>query len=254
MDVENLQRLFVERLNDPNFTRTGARKGELDVSGNCRNPTPVVRFSRQSGDARNFRAKEFRGLPLIEITFMTRCRQCPECRKAHASEWRKKAISEINASERTWFGTLTLRPEVHFAVDVVCSAVSGDFEALPEEQKFPLRAKEVGYFATKYLKRLRKESGHRFRYLLVTEMHNSQRSAPEMLGRPHLHMLIHEFTGSALRKRSLEDQWPYGHSSWRLTADARAAFYVAKYLTKAVQVRTRASQHYGTNSSNEMYE
>ena len=98
---------------------------------------------------------------------------------------------------------------------------------------------------TLYLKRLRKNSGHAFRYLLVTERHDSVKTAPELRNRPHLHMLLHEFANQPLRKSFLEQEWPYGFSSWRLTQGNAAAFYVSKYISKAAEVRTRASLQYG---------
>lgn len=244
MDVERLQRLFVDSLSDPRFTRTGTRTGELDVSGNCRSPVAVVRWSRSTGLAKNIR-KGFKGVPMMELTFHTRCRRCAPCLQATAREWRTRAISEIGQAERTWFGTLTFRPEVHFAMDVVSAAVKADFEALPPEQKFAARATEAGRMMTLYLKRLRKNSGHAFRYLLVTERHDSVKTAPELRNRPHLHMLLHEFANQPLRKSFLEKEWPYGFSSWRLTEGNAAAFYVSKYISKAAEVRTRASLRYG---------
>lgn len=43
----------------------------------------------------------------------------------------------------------------------------------------------------------------------------------------------------------LRREWTFGHTKWQWAEDHRSAFYVCKYLTKAMHVRVRASLHYG---------
>lgn len=129
-----------------------------------------------------------------------------------------------------------------------------------EVAEFKARHEEISKEITRYLKRVRKESGS-FRYLIVCEAHKS--------GMPHYHGLIHEH-GNRVRWDALHDQWTLGISEivlvkdgdlykevywehgkrkWRWTAEPLAAGqiarYCAKYLSKSVLARVRASQAYG---------
>jgi hypothetical protein len=115
-----------------------------------------------------------------------------------------------------------------------------DFERLPPAEQFSLRHTEISRELTKYLKRVRKESGAKFRFLLVAEAHKS--------GLPHYHLLLHEHDQfRPVRKSVLEAQWKaYGFSKWRLIEDERAARYVCKYLSKDAIARVRASIRYGS--------
>lgn len=245
-DVERIQRTFVKALAaDDGFERHGLRRGTWDVSRECENPVPVTMTSRATGLARNITRKGVKGVPMIELNLLTPCRKCPTCLRKHAALWRGRALTEIEASERTWFGTLTCSPESHFWLDTLCASQVWNFGNMPSGEKFKHQSKALGVEATKFLKRVRKESGHPFRYLLVTEIHNGERTSELIRGRPHLHMLLHEFPGAPLRKATLEKQWKLGFSSWRLTKDKEAAFYVSKYISKAIDVRVRASIDYG---------
>lgn len=181
---------------------------------------------------------------MAEITIHTRCRKCAECMAAAAREWRIRAIAECDAAARTWFGTLTFNPDNHVAIDHVCATEHRNFWELPVEGKFAARNVVAVHLVQKYLKRLRKESGQRFRYLCVTERHDSARTSELYKDRPHIHLLLHEFAGQTFPKSLLQKQWNHGHSTYKL-ADRSAAFYVSKYISKAVEVRARASLHYG---------
>ena len=93
---------------------------------------------------------------------------------------------------------------------------------------------------TLFLKRVRKNSGAAFRYLVVGEAHKS--------GVPHYHVLVHEASRVQIPHRLLKDAWQAGFSDFKL-ADAKAAGYVAKYISKDVAARVRASAHYGDTSA-----
>jgi hypothetical protein len=140
--------------------------------------------------------------------------------------------SEIALSCRTWFGTLTLSPEQHYLASIRAGST-----------EFARRHKEISVDLTKYLKRLRWDSGAAFRYCLVVEAHKS--------GLPHYHMLLHETDpGSAVRYRTLKGQWQHGFSAWKAVdpeeVDPRMAWYAAKYLSKSSLARVRASKDYGS--------
>lgn len=179
---------------------------------------------------------------VLFIDMEAKCRKCAWCLKRRASEWSIRARHEIRASARTWFGTLTLRPEEHFLA--VCRAEARAkqrgtrwAELSPSEQ-FKARHSAISSELTKWLKRIRKESRAQLRYCLVAEAHKS--------GLPHYHVLIHECTlGGTIRERTLRTQWKLGFSKFKLVEDSGAAWYVAKYLAKASEARVRASGSYG---------
>jgi len=249
MDAEAIQRMFVHALADEGFIRSGNRIGTWDVSRGCEDPIAVTQSSRQTGLAKNLRKPGYT-IPVIELVLLTPCRSCPTCLRRHARLWASRAVEETNESARTWFGTLTARPDVHVWIDAVAATRTRDFWSLPSGKKFELQSKVIGEEVTKYLKRLRKESGHRIRYLCVTEVHDGEKTSDFMRGRPHIHVLLHEFAGQQFPKEMLERQWRHGFTKFRLVDNARhAAWYVSKYISKASEARTRASLGYGKQQS-----
>lgn len=180
------------------------------------------------------------GKPL-PVELGARCRKCEQCLAHRRRLWTARAVDEIEASRRTWFGTLTVRPEDRFLLRCKADARAQargwePLSLLSQPEAFRHLASELNREATKFLKRLRKKSKG-LRYILVTEAHKS--------GDPHLHLLLHEHEDAAT-KRQLEEQWRLGFSHWRLVdRDSSAAVYVCKYLAKEAQTRVRASLHYG---------
>lgn len=171
---------------------------------------------------------------------LVRCRKCPECLAYRGRVWTARAVAETLGSVRTWFGTLTLAPDratqCRMSAD---SAVTNAISDRTPENHFQRMVDFVNPEITRFLKRVRKNSDARLRYLLVAEAHKS--------GMPHWHILLHEHAGSA-SKRELEAAWRYGFSHWRLvqTQDPRAARYACKYLSKTALARVRASKQYGS--------
>lgn len=171
-----------------------------------------------------------------------RCRKCTECLRKRAKLWTARAIDEIAAANRTWFGTLTLRPEAQFMyrmlADKAAHVGGSRWAQLTSTEQFKDIVKQVSPDLTKWIKRARKNSGATLRYLLVSEAHKS--------GDPHFHILLHEHAGTAT-KAVLEDSWKLGFSHWRLCGhDKKAAIYACKYLAKSAITRVRASAKYGT--------
>lgn len=170
------------------------------------------------------------------------CRKCRTCLARRAAHWRLRAEAEINAAPRTWFGTLTLSPEANARVTWEAEAkLSKGGERLgdlsPREQ-FAERHRVISKELTRWLKRIRKESGATLRYCLVAEAHKT--------GLPHYHCLIHEvFAEQNVGERTLRRQWTDGYSKWNLVRDKGSAGYVTKYLSKAALARVRASVGYG---------
>lgn len=178
------------------------------------------------------------------VLMEVRCRMCDNCLRKRRNEWAARAIQEFALAPRTWFGTLTLTPEWQtkfgaLAAQTVKRRQREELEALPFDRQLHARHEAVGVEITKWFKRLRK-AGHRFRYFIVLEAHES--------GLPHYHILLHE-VGPPITKRALEASWPFGFTQWRLADDRKAIWYVAKYLGKSSAARVRASVNYGRRSS-----
>lgn len=118
-----------------------------------------------------------------------------------------------------------------------------DYDALSEEEQFRERVRAISPEITKFIKRVRKNSGAPLRYLWVAERHKS--------GAPHFHMLVHEVDeASPVRYDVLTSAWWFGFTRFKLIEDTKAAGYVSKYLSKDACARVRASLHYGSTVVN----
>lgn len=222
--------------------RTSATTTEWSTAGSCLRPVslwlegapPGYEKSRLGGPGR-------RGPQYVHLT--TRCKRCTACLLVRQLHWRDRALRETLRSSRTWFGTLTLRPEEHYKVLAEAEKLSRlkhtEFATLSPDQQFGYRCKVIYRHVQLWLKRVRKASGVPLRYLCVAEAHKS--------GLPHMHVLVHE-TGAGLtvRKKVLQGQWLLGFSAMKL-ADPEAASYLCKYLSKSVAARVRASIAYGNH-------
>lgn len=178
--------------------------------------------------------------PPCTVELTTKCRRCPPCLKARSQEWTYRAKRELAAAARTWFGTMTLRPEEHYLASCrwEVARVGRSWRELSASEQFAAEQEIVGIEITKWLKRVRKESGAPLRYLLVAEAHKS--------GLPHYHVLVHEVSPQLqVGERVLRRQWKLGHSKFNLVEGGASARYVAKYLAKAHDARVRASVRYG---------
>ena len=180
----------------------------------------------------------------VSIDVEAPCRKCTECMKARARHWAQRAQSELRASSRTWFGTITIAPEWHarfrdrtrYRLDRGGTSLD---ELSPVEQYRETEA-EIARELGLMWKRLRK-SGGRFRFILVAESSQNHQA-----GLPHYHCMVHEIA-DPIRHSTLQRVWPYGYTAWKLVpaSDSRAAWYVCKYLAKDAVVRVRASIRYG---------
>lgn len=201
-----------------------------DCAPRCDNPYLVRLYSKRPDKNHRYHAEipversNLNGSPRF-LDIETKCRKCHNCLDDRAKEWRSRAFWELQRSPRTWFATYTIAPD--YRVVFACRAKSDDFKPIYNE---------ISKEFTKYIKRLRK-AGFKFRYVLVAEAHKD--------GFPHLHALIHENSVlSPIPKRELAARWPFGYTTFKL-ADKKSAFYICKYLSKAVLARVRASQRYG---------
>jgi len=178
----------------------------------------------------------------LPVEIPARCRKCSNCLLHRRRLWTARAMDEVQASTRSWFGTLTVNPMNRFSLGIAAERKrlrrGGEtLSSLDPSEQFTILADELQAEATKWLKRVRAQSGASLRYLLVSEAHKS--------GFPHLHILLHEQT-APIPKLMLERQWVLGFSHWRLIGqEAKASSYACKYLSKEARTRVRASLRYG---------
>lgn len=255
------------------------RRFRADLSMSCENPITVEVWGRYNRKAEMVRA--------IFVDVITRCRKCQPCLDAKSRFWTGRAIDEFVASPRTWLVTLTCRPEMHYYFDArmqqplyrgntLVRDKVGPLNGLAPATLFRLRAREIGYEITDYLKRVRKARGS-FRYLLVAERHMADPSS-EVFGRPHFHVLLHEVgsplvlpnewqensgpciancrhksggllihkkAGEAHDHAMVRQTWKHGYNSAIACVGVRSAVYVCKYVSKDPMARVRASIGYG---------
>lgn len=250
---------------------------EWDISGRCQRPNHVHLWARNDQaivevwDTNHYNATEprwevrwERSAVRLDVEMQVPCRKCEACLKAKASRWRNRTWSELRAGDseiaprRTWFGTITCRPSAHYAFRMKAAIrlekeKGLDLEALPEREQFRAHEREIFREIQKMFKRLRK-AGHRFRFVCVCESSPSHQD-----GLPHYHVLIHEVAAPiphealagrrADRKRgtpAIPCPWPHGFVNVKLVDNyQKAAWYVAKYLTKDAVYKPRASLRYG---------
>jgi hypothetical protein len=227
-----------------------------DVSGRCADPAVVSYRTHQ-----NLRVVGGRAPPHqhVAVDITVRCRRCDACLRQRAWSWTQRARLELAQSSRTWFVTLTYRHEEHvfreYRAQLNAKRHGRPWNSLvvpksgepPEVYQWRLKREQFGALhrecsddLTKWLKRVRKESGAKLRYCLVAEAHKS--------GYPHYHALVHEGgIDEVVRKRTLQEQWLVGYSHCKLIdpLDDQYARYVCKYLSKAAEARVRASVGYG---------
>lgn len=243
MQFEVDARTLRSQVTEAYYLDTLTDEGELNWAGDC--TAPVMIFLRGVSDQvlSFFRERE-PGTPDVVAWATVRCRKCNECRYTRRRAWTRRAMAECAVATRTWFGTLTLRPEdrVRYTYKAHLEASRKRVEqwcCLNDSEQFTYLVSAIGKELTRYIKRVRKNSGATLRYLLVSEEHKD--------GFPHFHMLVHECAGT-VTKRQLDEAWRLGFSQWRLVAPgqgAKGARYVCKYLSKSALSRIRGSHKYG---------
>ena len=137
--------------------------------------------------------------------------------------------------------TLTLHPHYQAVSRMQARKEVGPaWATMPDVERALAQHAVISKEITRYLKRVRKNSGCHIRYLLVLEFHKS--------GLPHYHLLVHEPDASrGVTWRDLMTPWTWGFATAKLVDGPQGANYVAKYLTKALRARVRASVGYGSS-------
>lgn len=212
-----------------------------DISGDCMspvvrelhsNPKNSNRFCWTKGDSQPF-----------QVALTVRCRKCAACLKRRRAVWTYRAKCEMTFSQRSWFGTITFRAEEHYRMRCEARAYlktrGVNFEELTVDEKWMELQRIAANRITLWIKRVRKASKAKLRYILVAEQHKS--------GLPHYHIIVNECVGT-VRHRDLADNWHDGFTNFKLVVGTRPLSYVAKYLGKSNDARVRASLHYGKSA------
>lgn len=229
--------------------RTGLLSAKWIISGNCTDPFWTTYVGRPEGDPKYWvYIPGQRGVVHVDIA--TRCRRCKNCKGLRKWEWNHRMTEELRGAVRSWYGTLTLRPDVQYRVLVQARQHywkrGVKWEDLTDDEQFRAHASFALKEVTKYIKRFRKAAyGPKgkapFRWVCVTERHKS--------GLPHFHMLVHERELRPIPHRILSSSWGLGFEKWRLVKldenPKLVAGYLCAYLQKDFATRIRASEKYG---------
>lgn len=194
------------------------------------------------------------GLVAFTTDTWVRCRRCSACLRYRRAQWAGRIIAENVQASRSWFVTLTYKPGVMEHFDMIAAAKYRQAEGKPwREAALNIRAtwfmRELATPVQLWLKRVRKratarakmngEVTPRLRYVLIFEYGAEN-------GRPHAHLVVHEAQGRVLEEELREEWSVNGFAQAKLLKHAdRGAWYAAKYLAKALEVRVRASLRYG---------
>jgi hypothetical protein len=231
----------IDHLNDFGARMYAPGQFTCDVAGNCLDPRPVtVSYT----DQHRSKYRTWRG----NVDYTVPCRKCDNCVKRRRWHWTQRISTEIGQADRSWFGTLTLEPEAQFRAilraERLAERKGHRWSQLTDMRRFYWHVSVIAPEITLFLKRVRKNSGAMLRYCLVAERHKS--------GYPHFHAVLHHGAVPVLH-RHLKDAWRLGFSDFKLVEERlKVARYVAKYLTKALGTRVRASARYGYRTSSDI--
>lgn len=238
-------RRLIRRALESGASRLGHSRYKWEMFGSCSNPYSRTFVSRpESTDGTGSVTIAPGKAHTLELEMLTPCRECDNCLKHRRQLWTARARQEARDSPRTWFGTMTLSPENQYLMlmraDRHATRRGWRWEEMTEAQRFLAVHGQISIEITKWLKRVRKQSGSRLRYMIVCEPHKS--------GKPHYHALVHQCTEEdVVTYRQLSTEWKLGFTKFKLVTDLRQATYLSKYLSKALSARVRASRRYGSH-------
>ena len=251
-------------------TRSGT-KTFWNISADCLDPVYREMYGRP------FRDRDFGIRQPVAMEVFARCRKCEHCLEQRARLWRGRVLGEmrktIREERRTWFVTLTLNPAARTMFKMKAwkrfndggkapkpgtkGRISLEYSQLSANERFGLVHSEISQEITRWFKRLRKQAGVKFRYLVIAEAHKAEddptkRNAGKRKATggvfPHYHILIHEVSGR-LTERVIRDQWRgkgNGFCEAKLVRGGpEEQLYLCKYLSKDNRARVRASIGYG---------
>lgn len=217
-------------------------KIEIDAAKHCEAPIEHWTIARIAKGKHNERPSNIADTGLSRSVWVA-CRRCPGCRAFIRRMWIARCLREYSNAKRTWFCTLTFKPDTTLEMDekaVKRCFSSGQLVDTPEGH-YTFLASEANKYLTDYLKRLRgRKSKGLFRYFAVVE--------PTKRFIPHFHLLLFE-QAETLTKAYLQEKWAQnGFSVVKLVDDKRAIVYCTKYIQKEAQARVRASLGFGGNA------
>jgi len=222
---------------------------EVDFSAGCSEPVTVEYVGRRETFILKRHTTAFEGPAInrpdkwesLSVIMLCKCRRCETCLEKRRQHWWFRAKYETALAPRTWFCTLTFNDEALFRCQLEAKRNAKrkgvDFDQLSAKEQQKRILGRAGADVTLYFKRLRKSSGVPLRYLVVSEY-------GEENNRLHFHALIHEVQLKTVKYDLLRKQWRSGFGNFKL-ADEKSPSYVAKYISKDVRARVRASEHYG---------
>lgn len=234
MDSVAFSALWERAVASGTLRQQSSRYWAWDIASGCERPYTVM--VEGGGDPRFANHRPI-GLTWMDIDVP--CRRCRQCLRARARQWAQRARAEMAWSTRTWFVTLTMRPDArHLMLSRARARYAvPDFDTRSPEQQFAHVWAQFSAEITLWMKRVRKNSGAKLRMMCVCEAHAD--------GFPHAHLLVHEHrSGGVTSERHLRTSWRWGFAQAKL-AEVRHANYLAKYLAKANLARVRASVSYG---------
>lgn len=225
-----------DHLADLGATMDAPGQFRLDVSQDCSNPRWVeVSYT----DQHRSKFRTWRG----NVEYLVACRRCQNCTRRRRRHWTARIVKELRQADRSWFGTLTVEPEQQYLAALRaerdCLRRGVRWSDMNSKERFNAIVQALAPDLTRWLKRVRKNSGAYVRYCLVAEEHKS--------GLPHFHVVLHH-RAIPVRHKTLKEAWTLGFSDFKLVEEKLSvARYVAKYLAKALGARVRASTRYGSN-------
>nr|QJB19342.1 MAG: replication initiator protein [Microvirus sp.] len=209
---------------------------EWDVSNGCSSPVMMSYTGRpEAEEGERYVIVSPGDKHTLTLEMWVACRKCERCMRRRRRMWTMRAAAEISQAKRTWFVTLTLEPSRRYQCEAIAEKRDIKYRSREQDEQDKARFAVIAEEIQRFLKRIRKNSGAKLRYICVQELHKS--------GEPHYHLLIHEVEGT-LTKAVLQAGWRWGFSQAKLT-DPRTAIYVCKYLSKSEGARVRASLGYG---------
>lgn len=203
------------------------------MSSQCLYPRQCIRETTGEGSRIIFSKRPAKGAPdYVYESLVLSCGKCLNCRKKVAREWAVRAYHESLCHERSCFVTLTFRSE-----------------CMPKDEALDKKTLQ------RFIKRLRKNTGIKFRYFACGEYGENR-------GRPHYHgvlfgidfddkELVSYKNGNALyTSKTLQKSWKYGFVTVGSVSYASCR-YVASYVMKRCQTREEALYHEYTGKQSE---
>lgn len=268
-DVYQLERKVVKGIRAGVAKEVAFRHWQLAWQLGCLRPIQKLWTGRVS-----IRAKK---KPIFVDEYLP-CRECEACKMSRSRMWAGRAVDEFARAAVTWMGTFTMSPEQHAMLDLRVAERTGN-RPLTSSELLRERTGVFGSEVTSWLKRVREASYKRtglngtMRYLLVAEVHDSDKTDEWMRKRPHFHMLLHEASVGAIisvdeyyekqdvvRGESVvniyaadtamvRETWQLGFTKFVMCRDSKSAYYLCKYMSKAMMWRVRPSIRYGRETT-----